>query len=99
MRDAGMRRVAGVVEQTQRVASRRAADAWPIRDTRAAAPIISVESLIEPVFQDSLLKTRIGSATTKNAIRFTGVPLFGIVSRMRSSTLVPEWGNGEKGRP
>src|SRR5580700_2320436 len=45
MRDARMRRVAGVVEQTQRVASWRAADAGPIRDAWAAAPIVGVENL------------------------------------------------------
>src|ERR1700722_318268 len=45
-------------------------------------------SRIEPVFHESLLKTRIGRATTKNAIHFTGAHLFGIVSRMRSAVLL-----------
>ena len=45
MGDAGMRRVAGVVEQTHRFAAGRTADAGPIRDARAAAPIIGVENL------------------------------------------------------
>jgi len=44
MRNAGVRRVACIVEQTQRVASGRAADAGPIGDARAAAPIIGVEN-------------------------------------------------------
>jgi hypothetical protein len=50
MRDTRMRGVAGIVEQTQRIASGRPANAGPIGNARAAAPIIGIENFYSARF-------------------------------------------------